>query len=312
VSRVQFNDPFGEVAPLNGCFGVLAVGGFCTNGGTGTMDGQQFARITEGDLTVADGLGACLGLTSFEEVVTHEVGHVIGLGHSSANVNEPNFTLADATMYFLVHLDGRGASLRGDDIAGVSALYPNQVNPDDLDGDGVPNAADVCPTTPSGAVVDTNGCGCSEAGHVACNDGLTCTVDFCSAATGRCATEPVDCTGADPCLLGSCDESTGCTTVGVPGDAAVLCIYDRPYPPATCAGERVPKRVRRLLRRAGRLAERALVRHRPRLLRAADHRLERARAAIDRAAERRRPPQGPTCADALGALVDEARSRLTP
>ena len=311
VSTVQFNDPFGEIAPLNnGCFGVLAVGGFCTTGGTGSFDGQTFARITEGDLTVADGLGACLGVTSFEEVVTHEVGHVIGMGHSSENSNEPNPTLANATMYFLVHLDGRGASLRSDDIAGVSALYPSQIDPNDLDGDGVANADDACAATPSGIAVDTNGCGCAETGHVACDDGLACTSDGCSAASGRCTTLPVDCTGGDPCLVGACDESTGCSTSAVVGAAAVLCVYDRPYPPALCAGEHVPKRVGRLLEQASRLAARGLAENDSRLLERADHRLVRARAVVDHRALRHRRPLGASCADALDVLLDDARGRL--
>jgi hypothetical protein len=310
-SVVMFNDPFGEIPPLsNGCFGVLAIGGFCTKGTTGTLDGQQFARISEGDLTVADGLGSCMDREGMDEVVTHEIGHAMGMGHSSQNPNEPNPTLRDATMYFLLHLDGRGAGLRADDIAGISALYPVDVDPNDLDGDGVANAMDACPSTPSGTAVDTNGCGCDEAGHVACDDGLTCTQDECDHGTGRCAGVPIDCTGGDPCLTGSCDETTGCSTSAVTGDAAVLCVYQRPYPPVLCAGERVPGSVRRHIRHAQRLAARGLERGKPKLFASADRELARARKAIDRAAARRRRPQGPVCAAALGVLVDDARSRL--
>ena len=310
VNTVQFNDPFGEIAPLNGCFGVLAVGGYCTTGSTGNFDGRTFSRITEGDLTVADGLGACFGITSFEEIVTHEVGHVIGMGHSSSNSNEPDPTLANATMYFLVHLDGRGASLRSDDIAGVSALYPSQVDPNDLDSDGVANADDACPDTPSAIAVDTNGCGCGETGHVACDDGLTCTADDCDAATGRCTAAPVDCTGGDPCLTGACDEATGCSTTDVAGTAAALCVYDRYFPPALCAGGRVPRRIGRLFDQAGRLAARGVTGDDARLLARADHRLARAGRAVDRAALRRRRPLSAPCVSGLDLVLDEARRRL--
>jgi hypothetical protein len=310
TSRIQFNDPFGEIPPLDGCFGVLAIGGFCTKGNPGVLDGQQFARIAEGDLTIADGLANCVGRTGYEEIVTHEIGHAIGMGHSSENANESDPVLRDATMYFLVHLDGRGASVRADDVAGISALYPLQVDPNDLDGDGIPNADDVCPDTPAGVAVDTNGCGCGEPGHVVCDDGLVCTLDRCDIGTGRCIGVPVDCTNGDPCLTGHCDEASGCATDPVTGDAAVLCIYSRPFPPLACSGERVPRTVRRLLRRASRLAARSLERDDPTLLAAADRRLARARAVIDRAAARRRKPQAPVCAAALAAFVDEARERL--
>jgi hypothetical protein len=307
----MFNDPFGEIPPLSsGCFGVLAVGGFCVKGNPTTFDGRQFAHISEGDLTVADGLGSCMDREGFDEVVTHEIGHAIGMGHSSENPNEPNALLRDATMYFLLHLDGRGAGLRDDDIEGISALYPVDVDPNDLDGDGVPNAADDCPNTPARTAVDTNGCGCDEAGHVACDDGLVCTDDKCDSTSGFCIAPPRDCTDGDPCLTGSCDETNGCMTAPVTGDAAVLCVYDRAYPPIACSGERVPSSVRRRIRRAAILAAKGLDRGNAKQLAAADRQLARARKIIDRAARRRRRPQGPVCAAALGALVDDARSRL--
>jgi hypothetical protein len=310
-STVMFNDPFGEIPPLsNGCFGVLAVGGFCTKGSPGMLNGQKFARISEGDLTVADGLGSCMGREGFDEVVTHEIGHAIGMGHSSENPNEPNQALRDATMYFLLHTDGRGAGLRADDIAGISALYPTDVDPNDLDGDGVPNDADTCPNSPAGATVDSSGCACADSGHVECDDGLVCTDDGCDPHTGQCTAGPRDCTGGDPCLTGSCDETTGCSTTPVTGDAAVLCAYERTFPPIACAGERVPRSVSRRLQRARRLASNGLALGKPNLLAAADRQLARARRIIDRAAARRRRPQEPVCAAALGAFVDDARARL--
>ena len=310
-STIQFADPFGEIAPLDGCSGTLAVGGFCTGPGTTTVGQQAFERISEGDLTVADGLGRCLDRTGYAEIVTHEVGHTIGLGHSSENPNEPNPVLRDATMYFLAHLDGRGASLRADDVAGVSALYPDMVNPDDLDGDGVPNAVDACPTTPAATPVDTNGCGCGEAGHVACDDGLSCTTDFCDVTTGRCAAAPVDCTGGNPCVQGSCTEAAGCTTTTLTGDGAILCAYRRTVPPPACVVDRVPAVVRRRFRRAEHLAARALAQDRPALLAAAGRQLDRAVRVVERAESRRHRPLSAGCAATLTAIIGDARTRVS-
>ncbi len=309
-STIQFNDPFGDISPLQNCHGVLAIGGFCVGTSTKVVNGVQFRRISEGDLTVADGVANCLDRLGFEEIVTHEVGHTIGLGHSSEDPNEPNPTLRSATMYFLAHLDGRGASLRSDDIAGVTAIYPSFVDPNDLDGDGVANAVDVCPSTPPDTAVDATGCGCGEVGHAVCNDGRTCTTDACDGSTGRCLTTPTDCTGGNPCVAGSCDETNGCQTRPVDGDAAATCVFAGGFPPAACASERVPPKVSRLFSTAARTAGRAVPNGNTRLAARSVRALARALVAVDRAAARRRRPLAGACAATLEALLSDAQSRL--
>jgi hypothetical protein len=311
-SVMQFNDPANEIPALVQCSGVLAVGGFCSKPGAPmtTVNGTTFQKISEGDLTMADGLGDCLQRKGYEEIVTHEVGHVIGLGHSSEDPNERNPDLENATMYFLAHLDGRGATLMADDIAGVTFIYPVENDPLDLDGDGVKNDDDACPSTPVGAPVDATGCSCQDDGRAPCDDGLFCTQDLCNPSSGGCSTKPIDCTGGDPCLTDSCTEEDGCATAPVAGNGAVLCVYQRPYPPPACAGERVPASVRKLLRKASRLVTSGITRNDPKFFEKADKKLERARKAIDHAATRRKKPQSAVCASALGALVDDARARL--
>src|SRR5690606_18156004 len=68
-------------------------------------------------VVIADGWGGCPQWTAcnLAEVITHEIGHAIGLGHSNDR---------DATMAPSADFDGRCAALGHDDIAGVTAIYP--------------------------------------------------------------------------------------------------------------------------------------------------------------------------------------------
>jgi len=220
VSTIQYNDPFNEVTDLNNCTGVLAVGGYCNSGETMSVNGMTVVRIVEGDVTVNNGVATCFGATNTAEVLTHELGHALGMGHSSENPNEPNPVLEDATMYYLAHFDGRGAAVHADDIAGITALYPAS----DGDGDGVPDANDACPSTAPGLAVDASGCACADAGHVSCDDGSACTTDACDATTAACTHTQISCADADPCTLDSCNSVTGCVhTQTVDGNNDGIC-----------------------------------------------------------------------------------------
>lgn len=136
INTVSFGDPLGQIDPPQGCSGTLAIGGyFRSTSQTGVVNGQTFFRILEGDLVFADGWQGCGFYEDFSnlaEVATHELGHVLGLGHSS----DPN-----ATMYAFAHFDGRSAALQSDDIAGINFIYPKtvstgQIQYADVNGDG--------------------------------------------------------------------------------------------------------------------------------------------------------------------------------
>jgi hypothetical protein len=117
-NRVIFDDPFDEVDDPYDCTGVVAIGGYCVLGSeTRSLDGQTFRRIQVGRVTFADGWSGCAfwNPCNMAEVATHEVGHAIGLGHSTSK---------GATMEPVAQFDGRCGGLAKDDLAGLRALYP--------------------------------------------------------------------------------------------------------------------------------------------------------------------------------------------
>lgn len=154
TSKIIFNDPFNEVTDPSGCGGILAIGGYCANGTSKPFAGGSFREVVEGDIIFNNGWTGCSfwNATNVAEVATHEIGHTIGLAHS---------TDSSATMYSFAHFDGRGAGLMADDRAGASFLYPGDGQPEptpvptpttpptppppDADADGITDALDNCP-----------------------------------------------------------------------------------------------------------------------------------------------------------------------
>lgn len=312
TSRIQFDDPFHEVPDLDGaCAGVVAVGGFFSNGELRSVNGTTFRRIVEGDVTVNNG-GACFGTTigamAFAEVLTHEIGHAIGLAHSSENPSEPNSLLAEATMYFRVHNDGRGASVREDDVDGVSAIYAP-----DSDGDRVFDLTDACPGTPAGTAVDATGCACADAGHVACVDADMCTADSCDASVGLCRHDPIGCDDGDPCTDDACDPVAGCQHVARTGSAATTCAFEPRLASDVCNGQVAPTMAAQQFNRAGTLVARAQgakPQRTKKLLRQAAAAVRKAKALVAKAGRRRKGPLPTECVAALNAILEEAERVL--
>jgi hypothetical protein len=115
--------------------GTLAIGGpWSSSDNQGTFNGRRYVRIQSADIVMNDGIACSIqsspnGSEFMEEVYAHELGHTLGLGHSSENENETNSRLREALMFFQAHDDGRGARLNPDDVAGLQALYKKGTTP---------------------------------------------------------------------------------------------------------------------------------------------------------------------------------------
>jgi hypothetical protein len=78
---VMFNDPCSDIANLSGCSGTLGFGGPWYSG-SHTFDGVTWYTITSWFVVLNDGVG-CLGPTSYQRMLAHELGHGLGFAHVS-------------------------------------------------------------------------------------------------------------------------------------------------------------------------------------------------------------------------------------
>jgi hypothetical protein len=138
VLRVQLHDLYNYIPTSGGGSDVLGKGGHAwivpsgpSTGWTsgGNVAGNDFHRTVQGYVVLNHTNATMQNLTTFTEVLTHEIGHTLGLAHSSENPSEPNPFLKQATMYYAVHADGRGGSVSNYDINVVTQVHPANTPP---------------------------------------------------------------------------------------------------------------------------------------------------------------------------------------
>jgi hypothetical protein len=128
--RIQLHDNFNEI----NASGVLGIGGgsfesFSTTFTGGKVGNQGFQERLYGYVILESTASFMLNTANFKRVLTHEIGHALGLGHSSNNATEPDPILNTATMYYAAPSGSAGATIQTYDVDRIQFGYPVENTP---------------------------------------------------------------------------------------------------------------------------------------------------------------------------------------
>lgn len=118
-NTISFNNCDGYFPASQSCSGLLAVSGIVRYlpGTTKNIGGTTYGKAVEANMSFNPyALCNFTNRCQLQEVMTHEMGHGLGLGHTSDTT---------ATMMPYAHFDNRCSSLMSDDAQGITAIYPS-------------------------------------------------------------------------------------------------------------------------------------------------------------------------------------------
>jgi hypothetical protein len=72
-------------------------------------------------------------LANYKRILTHEIGHALGLAHSSEDPDEPDATLKAATMYYTATDNSAGATIQAYDVGRIQLGYALDTPPSSID-----------------------------------------------------------------------------------------------------------------------------------------------------------------------------------
>ncbi len=123
--RIQLHDTYNAINTT----GVLGIGGGGFKSPSSTFTGgsvvsQGFQERLYGYVVLESTASFMLNTANFKRVLTHEIGHALGLAHSSENQSEPDAILKAATMYYTASSGSTGATIQAYDIDRIQFGYP--------------------------------------------------------------------------------------------------------------------------------------------------------------------------------------------
>jgi matrixin/putative Ig domain-containing protein len=141
-NTISFGDCKNQLDPPSGCAGVVAqtqVSFYPSE--TKVVSGITFKKAAESDIVFNRGMDCFLSTSAnLAEVACHELGHAIGLGHT---------TDASAMMFAVAHGGGRDAVLGSDDVTGILTIYPSSTSGGGGGPSPVNDAANVTQSVPT-------------------------------------------------------------------------------------------------------------------------------------------------------------------
>lgn len=134
IIRIQLHDNYNSINSAS----TLGIGGQYTSasllsgsgwGAGGNVASNEFFKSSCGFVVLEHSAASLQNLSNLTEVLCHEIGHVIGMAHSSESATEPNTTLKQSIMYYSIHGGNRGGTLGTYDPPVIQQAYPTNNTP---------------------------------------------------------------------------------------------------------------------------------------------------------------------------------------